>query len=42
MQPEGHISETHFYTDFTMAGQDAYALVASPCVFYGENAKLKH
>ena len=28
MQTEGDIPETHLYTDFTMAGQDAYALVA--------------
>jgi hypothetical protein len=28
MQPEGDIPETHFYTDFTMAGQDAFAVVA--------------
>jgi len=28
MQPEGDLPETHFYTDFTMAGQDAFAMVA--------------
>jgi hypothetical protein len=28
MEPEGDLPKTHFYTDFTIAGQDAFALVA--------------
>ena len=28
MQPEGDLPEMHFYTDFTMAGQDAFVMVA--------------
>ena len=28
MQPEEDLPETHFYTDFIVAGQDAFALVA--------------
>jgi hypothetical protein len=27
MQPEEDLPETHFYTDFTLAGQDAFAVV---------------
>ena len=27
MQPYGNLPEMHFYTDFTMAGQDAFAVV---------------
>jgi|HubBroStandDraft_1064217.scaffolds.fasta_scaffold842172_1 hypothetical protein len=42
MQPDRDLPETHFYTDFTIAGQDAFALVTFLYVFYGENAKLKH
>jgi len=37
----GDPPETHFYTDFTTAGQDAFAMVVF-LVFYGDNAKLKH
>ena len=28
MQPEADLTETHFFTDFTIAGQDAIAMVA--------------
>ena len=28
MQLDGDLPETHFYTDFTMVGQDAIAVVA--------------
>ena len=36
----GGLSEMYSYTDFAMAGQDAYALVAFPAYFMGGN-KLK-
>ena len=41
MQSGGDLPETHFYTDFTTAGQDAFAMVAF-LAFYGENEKLKY
>ena len=37
---QGELSETHFYTDFVMAGQDAFAQVTFIRIF-GRECKLK-
>jgi hypothetical protein len=40
MQPEGDLPETHFYTVFTVAGQDAFSLVPF-LVFLWRECKIK-
>jgi hypothetical protein len=40
MQCEGNLPETYFYTDFAMAGRDAFTLVAFLCILWRE-CKIK-
>jgi hypothetical protein len=40
MQPEGVLPDMHFYEDFIIAGQDAFALVAF-LVYFTERMQIK-